>query len=282
MTLPNAQLSRACADWQLSDRRLVAETAVGWVYRVIRADGSPAALKIARPGVDTDEENAASVLRTWDGTGAVRLLEAAGDAVLLEWLDGPLLGDLARDGQDDAAAEVLAGVAVSLHRGGIAPPDGLMPLERYFRTLLDPAPRLRLSGKLAARMEAGRALACACLAAQGAPKLLHGDLHHDNVMNGPRGWVVIDPKGLLGDPAYELANALRNPVGLEPEILKLERIRHHTDIYAQALDIPKQNLLNWAAAHCALSLSWTLSRGGSAPEDEALLPILLSIAEIPT
>lgn len=44
------------------------------------------------------------------------------------------------------------------------------------------------------------------------PAFLHGDLHHENILLGPDGWKVIDPKGLFGDPAFEPSAFVRNPV----------------------------------------------------------------------
>jgi hypothetical protein len=41
---------------------------------------------------------------------------------------------------------------------------------------------------------------------------LHGDLHHENILQGPDGWKLIDPKGLTGDPAFEAAAFIRNPL----------------------------------------------------------------------
>src|SRR5690606_23152783 len=46
--------------------------------------------------------------------------------------------------------------------------------------------------------------------------LLHGDLHHDNILKNSDGWVVIDPKGFIGDPVYEVAAFIRNPI---PDLL---------------------------------------------------------------
>ena len=42
--------------------------------------------------------------------------------------------------------------------------------------------------------------------------LLHGDLHHDNILKNVNGWIVIDPKGVIGEPAYEVAAFIRNPI----------------------------------------------------------------------
>ncbi len=57
---------------------------------------------------------------------------------------------------------------------------------------------------------------------------LHGDLHHENVLLGPDGWVVIDPKGLVGDPAFEPSAFLRNSIpwiGTVPDLAGFLRRR---------------------------------------------------------
>ena len=43
---------------------------------------------------------------------------------------------------------------------------------------------------------------------------MHGDLHHDNIVSAQREpWLVIDPKGLVGDPGYETGPFINNPYG---------------------------------------------------------------------
>jgi streptomycin 6-kinase len=76
--------------------------------------------------------------------------------------------------------------------------------------------------------------------------LLHGDLHHDNILQNGDDWMVIDPKGMIGDPAFEIAAFIRNPI---PELLThknalniiLERINRCSEI----LKFPKQKIINW-------------------------------------
>lgn len=50
------------------------------------------------------------------------------------------------------------------------------------------------------------------IATSATPALLHGDLHHDNILQNSNDWVVIDPKGVIGEPAYEVAAFIRNPI----------------------------------------------------------------------
>ena len=69
---------------------------------------------------------------------------------------------------------------------------------------------------------------------------LHGDLHHENIMHGPRGWLAIDPKGVLGDPAFDAANWFYNPLNRMDLCLNPERIAFMAESFAGALrqDVP--------------------------------------------
>ena len=64
---------------------------------------------------------------------------------------------------------------------------------------------------------------------------LHGDLHHENIMHGPRGWLAIDPVGLLGDPGFDAANLFYNPLDRDDLCLDPERIAFMADIFARTL-----------------------------------------------
>jgi streptomycin 6-kinase len=129
-----------------------------------------------------------------------------------------------------------------------------------------------LDGDLAEAARIARAL----LTDPVPPQALHGDLHHDNVLSSPRGWLAIDPKGICGDPAYEPANAFRNPDGLGARLFQPTRIHDLADRFAKGLGLPPGRLLGWAAAHCALSTRWSLEAGQDITDDMRLLSLLLS------
>lgn len=93
--------------------------------------------------------------------------------------------------------------------------------------------------------------------------LLHGDLHHDNILSHGRGyWLAIDPKGVIGDPAYEVGPFICNPM---PEILNQrdassivsERIKQ----FSRLLDLPEQRLKQWTFVHAVLAACWTVQDG---------------------
>lgn len=97
--------------------------------------------------------------------------------------------------------------------------------------------------------------------------LLHGDLHSDNILSSERGWLVIDPHGVIGEPEFELAAFLRNPIydfpkGSDYKKLETQRIIQ----FAQELGFDKQRILNWAFAGAVISILWFLEDEGSSKD----------------
>ena len=109
---------------------------------------------------------------------------------------------------------------------------------------------------------------------------LHGDLHHDNIISSDRGWLAIDPKGLLGDPAYETANVFINPERADKIASDPKRIAARADILSQRLGYNRKRILGWAAAHAALSACWDLADGNAITGQLACLPNLLSAYDL--
>jgi streptomycin 6-kinase len=262
------QLDQALVRFQLSNPLELAETATSSLWTVSRPDGETAVLKLLKPG-QTEEARGAVYLQMLAGQGAVHVHALQGPAILMEHCPGPSLGDLARAGQDDEATEILCSVIRTLHS---ARPDTtpLEPLGLRFAPLTSAS----LDGDFGEAARIARDL----LAAPVPPAALHGDLHHDNVLHSPRGWLAIDPKGVSGDPAYEPANAFRNPDGLGESLFDPTRISHLAESFARNLGLAPRRLLGWAAAHSALSTRWSLEDGRDITQDLRLLPLLLAAA----
>ncbi len=190
--------------WRLDPDGASMETPHSWLLPVRQLD-SPAMLKVRKPA--SDETATSLMLAYYAGDGAVRLLACSGDAVLMERVCGTRsLVVMATDGADDAAAGILADVVARLHQQReVEVPQGLLPLQGYFQSLFQ---RRNETPVLAAAADVADAL----LDHPRDEGVLHGDLHHDNVVfDAVRGWLAIDPKGLWGECAYDVANLLRNP-----------------------------------------------------------------------
>lgn len=260
------RLDQALARFQLSDPHELARTATSTLWTVRRPGGETAVLKLLKPE-EIEEARGAAYLRALAGQGAVQVYALDGSAILMEHCPGPSLGDLARSGQNAAATEGLCSVIRTLHAAR-PDPEGLEPLANRFA----PLTTATLDGDLARAAGIARAL----LADPVPPVALHGDLHHDNVLSSPRGWLAIDPRGVWGDPAYESANAFRNPEGIGDRLFDPARINHLAESFARNLGLPLRRLLGWAAAHSALSTRWSLEAGQDITQDLRLLPLLLA------
>jgi streptomycin 6-kinase len=92
------------------------------------------------------------------------------------------------------------------------------------------------------------------LASSPDPVVLHGDLHHGNLLRGADGWVAIDPHGVTGDPAYDVGPLLLNPWGSDVAHLTARRL----DILTTVLGIDLDRLRAWGFVRAVLSAAWTL------------------------
>ncbi len=264
--------------WDLDRPDLVADTGAARVWKVRQADGSDAALKLYRRADRGNEAPGTRLLSLWQARGAVGILKEAERAVLMEWLDGPTLGELARNGQPETALTLLASVARQLHSEPKGHVEGLKPLDAVFAPLFTCTFADGCPDSLTRDMTCATDLARTLLATPHPRVPLHGDLHPDNVIltgTGPR---VIDAKGYLGDPAFELANAMRHPKGLPEQVRQPAMIETCLTLYARALDQPRNRFAKWAAAKCALSIFWR-ANGPVAGDSEAdLLRLFLDAA----
>jgi streptomycin 6-kinase len=88
--------------------------------------------------------------------------------------------------------------------------------------------------------------------------LVHGDLHHDNVLSSDRdGWLAIDPKGVIAEPCYETAAMIRNPYDRLKDIVDLKPLlRKRIEILSEELQFEPQRIQQWGIAQCVLSAVW--------------------------
>lgn len=274
-----ALLDRCAARWGLTILPPYA-LSYNYVAPAVRADGTPVVLKVGWPGQELLTELAA--LRFYDGHGIVRLLDAdpAWGAFLLERL---IPGTMLSEVPDDAAAtHIAAGVMQHLWRP--------LPPDHGFRSVADWAAGLAKlrplfdggTGPLPAPLvERAEALFAELLPSQAAPVLLHGDLHHWNIMAAQRApWLALDPKGIAGEPAYEVGALLRNQVARllaspDPGRAMARRV----DILAETLGFDRARLVGWGVAQAVLSAWWSIEDHGSVGAEALdcaalLLPLL--------
>jgi streptomycin 6-kinase len=117
------------------------------------------------------------------------------------------------------------------------------------------------------------------LAAPAEFVVLHGDVHHRNVLHDPaRGWVAIDPKGVLGNRALEYATIFYNPT--DAVALRPGRLRASARLVAAVAGIDEREILQWAFANAALSACWSIE--SARPATSALTTAGVIEAELMT
>jgi streptomycin 6-kinase len=251
-----ALIDEAAQRWDLSNIRPVENLSYNFVAFAARA-GQEVILKLGVPNPELTAEMDA--LRLYDGRGACQLFEsdAPKGMLLVERLrPGRMLAAL----KDDEQATL---VAAQVMRQIWRPAQGAGRFLRL-RQWFDAMPRMRSrfgggTGPLPARL-VGRAegLARELFAEGESEVLLHADFHHYNVLQSERGWLVIDPKGVVGPPGYEVGPFLLNPFDLLQRTDPFRVTQRRVAILSDGLGFEPWRIRAWGIAHAMLSACWSL------------------------
>ncbi len=275
------QLLNECAvQYQLEILPPFPNLSFNYVTPVRRSDGTDAVLKLGVPNPELHSEIAA--LRVYDGRKAVRVLESDAEQgiLLLEHImPGTPLTTLASDEHDDEATTICSLLMRDLWR--------LVPPGFALQTVADWSKSFGVirerfgggSGVLPhALLDKAERIYAEYLAAPTGQVLLHGDLHHDNILlDTDDHWLAIDPKGLIGEPEYEVGSNLRNLWQDRYTIANPKRtIERRIEIFADILGFDKERLRNWGFAQTMLSAWWTIEDGGDDFQKEITLAELLN------
>lgn len=223
---------------------------------------------ILKLGLDADELRQEVVaLKAFAGFGAVKIIIQEDGLLLLERaMPGNSLKSYFPS-NDNEAIRIAASVMRKLHLAPIAQ-------ENHFPHLKDWLSDLDQDWNIPANyLQKARQLRDDLLVTAATSVLLHGDLHHDNILQNGDDWVVIDPKGVIGEPAYEVAAFIRNPI---PELLSLDALRiisNRITLFSTALTLPRQRILDWCFVQAVLAWTWSLEDGG----DEAYFKQLTEV-----
>jgi streptomycin 6-kinase len=223
-----------------------------------------------------DEWRSGDVLRAFDGRGVVRVDEHIDGAVLLERLDpGTSLAELACADRDEEATAILADVIASMSPGD--PPRGCPTVAdwpdsftRYLATgdAQVPSPLVRRADLIYRTL----------CESQRETRLLHGDLQHYNVLRDrERGWVVIDPKGVVGELEYEIGASLRNPSERPDVYTDSATIEKRIRVVSSRLTLDVGRVTRWAFAQAVLSLIWGVEEGYTIVPDNPMFALVAAL-----
>jgi streptomycin 6-kinase len=266
----DSPIQQYCRQWRFVPEHEIV-TSSGNVWAGTR-DNVPVVLKLLPPG--SDEGRA---LEYFAGRGAVRVVKSDDAALLLERLSpGRPLTELTIAGSDEEATRVFCATVRQLHSAHGAF-DHFVPiseLARGFERYLETGDRRIPRHDVQAAREMYRDL----VASQAESVLLHGDLHHDNILyDDARGWVAIDPKGYVGDPVFEAGAWLRNPLQHPDQWVSRGAVERRLAVIHAELGWSKERIARWSYAQAILSAIWCLEVNESPDAPLAIADLLANL-----
>ena len=250
-------------EWGVVVERII-ETQTSTIAFGLR-DSQSVVLKVIKDA--GDEWRSGEVLAAFNGNGVVRVYEHAPGAVLMEHLiPGNSLVSLVINGKDEEATDILADVMQrmssiesSRFKDGSPMPfptiqDWAKGFDRYPASRDNQIPRQLVENAQKVYLELA--------ASQRHTHLLHGDLQHYNVLfDSARGWVAIDPKGVIGEIEYDIGAALRNPVERPDLFLSRSTVDRRLKQFTNKLNLDFERALAWTFAQAVLSAIWDVEDG---------------------
>lgn len=266
-------LAKYSKEWDFQVHRVLPNLSYNLVLAGDHATEGKVILKSGIPSPELESE--ASALLWYNGNGCVKLLKSSkpDGVMLLEKADpGETLATLAGD-KDLESVLICCKVIQQLHSNTIT-----TELEESFQGLED---RLSNFSRLKAQSKEGKApfdlslleraerIYSDLISTTSTKVLLHGDLHHSNILlSGRSPWLAIDPHALIGDPAFEVAAFMRNPF---PGIMSERRVRDllsmRIKIFSEKLGFDQERVWGWSFAQTTLASGWIFEDHGHGWEE---------------
>ena len=214
-----------------------------------------------------DEWHSGEILKALDGNGVVRVYQQTPGAVLMERLrPGNSLVEMAIGDKDEEATDILADVIRWM--SSLESSESASESLKAFKTVQEWGKGFERyvatgNGQIPIELvKAGEHVFSRLCASQRLPRLLHGDLQHYNVLfDSNRGWVAIDPKGVVGELEYEIGAALRNPIERPELFLSRPTIERRLKQFTSKLNLDFERMLGWSFVQAVLSAIWEIEDG---------------------
>lgn len=212
---------------------------------------------ILKLGLDSEGlAREAFALKCFAGYGAVKVLAEDDGMLLLERaVPGTSLKNYFPTNENESI-EIACKVMKKLHQASIPEHHNLPHIQDWLKAFDKdwsiPDVYLKKARKLRGQL----------LKTTGPDVLLHGDLHHDNILQNGNDWLVIDPKGVIGEPAYEVAAFICNPM---PDLINIqdpeEIIQMRIAMFSDLLNVPRTKIADWCFVQAVLAWIWALEDG---------------------
>jgi streptomycin 6-kinase len=254
-------IARIAEKWSLEMENHFQNLSFHYVAPCVRSDGTKAVLKIGFPEENSIIYSEAKILKILDGKGAVKLLNFDKNfcAILLErLLPGENLIRICKEDDERATAIAIELMKKFLHP---APTGSGFPTLREWTKGLSEAKNAPFPQEI---IDRARNYFDELIGSSKQNFLLHGDLHHENILSAQRdSFLAIDPKGIIGDIGFEISVFLNNPRSwLLKHPNRAEILKKRLEMFAQNFEIEPQKLRKWAYAEAVLAAWWTFEDGG--------------------
>ena len=248
------QIDVLSSQWGLRELTPFSDLSYHFVARGYQGD-EPIVLKLGCDVSVVEQER--NALQAFNGYGVATLLEAdikQGALLISRAIPGKTLTELFPK-DDDKALEIVCGLAQKLHQ---APIRYSFPRLTQWLAILDKEweiPRMDL--------QRARALRDTLIRTTKTPVLLHGDLHYSNCLSCDKEWVLIDPKGVIGDPVFDLSGCLVREPFLPMMALQdtSAQVAHRINLIAKTAQVDPQRIWDWTFVQTVLSICWSLEDG---------------------
>jgi streptomycin 6-kinase len=266
-------ISFLCVEWQLSNVVVFDNLSFNFVARAYSSFyNKPVVLKVSFPCPEFLNESRA--LEYYNGHGCARLLELdrAKSAMLLDLIEPGVTVRSWFPAYDNNAVKVACDVIKKLHVRSITTPENFQTIDQWFSLFYTlTVPEELKKHVLKARMLVDELK-------QDSPELyvLHGDLHHDNILLDDNGTgIAIDPKGVIGEQAYEVGAFMCNPEELSQQSNLKAIMTSRLDLFSKLLSIDRERIAKACFVRIVLSACWTVQCKGDWRDDVRFADLIL-------
>jgi len=247
--------------WNIRVQEPLKSLSYNFLAHAVMSNGDPVVIKVGCSEIGRIRE--ATALETFTPCKTVAVLEKSEhfNAFLMERVfPGTPLLDLQQK-NDAAAVEHAAGCIRDL----VTP----VPNQHKFQSLTDwasiltsqspknviPGDFIRDAFRMYKTLQSSQQRTC----------LIHGDLHFENILfDQNKGWIAIDPKGIIADPSYNAARILRNPYNDLTEARNLKNIlQRRVTILSNVLEESAYRIAGWGYVDAIIGASWHCNSGTS-------------------
>lgn len=254
-------LEKLCADWGLILLSPFERLTYSYVVRV-QHQNQTFVLKCTPPCERTNRE-IDWYLSGVKGCPSLLKYSKENGALLLEILEpGSSAKELVRANQDDEATRAIAFAIQNLETSEKLR-DSFLHIREFDKAFLKLRPHVD-----ATLVDKAQSLLKDLCKDTTTDCLLHGDIHHDNVLKSGKIWKVIDPHGYIGPKAFETGAMIRNPNDCFPDDKPLGMIlNRRLDIMAEVLLYARDEIQAWSFVYTMIATAWSLGDHGEVPEE---------------